>query len=124
MPNISRRTALRRGGQAVAGAAIVAAGAGKALAAGPTEPSGQTTKEATVQFFDAGLAVRSRLSQQGLWTEAAESWFGVMAVAADVGRGDNPRYFDYWPDCAKEVKREYSGTVAVLGAEIESGRAS
>ena len=115
---INRRTALKRGGQTIAVAAAL-----PVIAAGATEPSVHTTKEATAQFFDAGLAVRSRLSQQGLWTKAAEAWFGVMAVAADIGRGDNPRYFDYWPDCAKEVKRQYSAPVAVLDAEIKSRRA-
>ena len=118
MLKISRRTALTRGGQVVAGVAVL-----PVIAAGATEPSVHTTKEATAQFFDAGLAVRSRLSQQGLWTKAAEAWFGVMAVSADIGRGDNPRYFDYWPDCAKGVKRQYSAPVAALDAEIKSRRA-
>ena len=102
MSQISRRTALRRGGQAIAGVAVL-----PVIAAAATEPSVHTTKEATVQFFEAGLRVRSRLSQQGAWSEDAERWFRFMSVCADCGRGDGPLYFDYWPEAARKEHRRY-----------------
>ncbi len=101
MSKISRRTALRRGGQAVTALAAL-----PVIAAAPTEAFVHTTEEATAQFFDAGLAVRSRLSQQGAWTERAERWFRFMSVCADCFR-DEPRYFDYWPESAREYNRKY-----------------
>ena len=115
---ITRREALNRGGKAA-----VAAAALPIIAAAAAEPSVHTTEEATVQFFEAGLAVRSRLSQQGAWTEKAEKWFRFMCVCADAG-SDEPRYYDHWSEAAKKVEPRFSSTVAALDREIESGRAS
>ncbi len=118
MSKISRRTALRRGGQAIAGVAVL-----PVIAAAATEPSVHTTKDVTAQFFEAGLSVRSRLSQQGAWSKDAEKWFRFMCVCADAGR-DEPLYYDHWSEAAKKVEPRFSSTVAALDREIESGRAS